>query len=63
VFFDTRELKELLEDMEEFGESEDEKRERERIWRDAGIRPGQIEPSLDARKCARKVAEHFHLPG
>jgi hypothetical protein len=63
VFFDREQLEHLLEDMDEFGESEDEKREVERIWRDAEIRPGQTEPSLIARKCARKVAEHFHLPG
>ena len=63
VFFDPRELEHLLEDMDEFNEGEDEKREMERIWQDAEIRPGQIEPGLDARECARKVAEHFRLPG
>jgi hypothetical protein len=46
VFFDPSELKELLEDMDELGESEDEKREVERIWRDSEIRPGQTEPGL-----------------
>jgi hypothetical protein len=63
VFFDPRELKELLEGMDECLESEDEKRETERIWRDAEIRPGQAEPSLIARESARKVAKYFHLPG
>jgi hypothetical protein len=63
VFFDPAELKERLEDMGECGESGDEKREMERIWRDAEIRPGQAEPMLDARECAQKVAKYFHFPG
>jgi hypothetical protein len=63
VLFDQTDLKELLEEMDERGESENEKREVERIWHDAEIRPGQTWPSLDARECALKVAEYFHLPG
>jgi hypothetical protein len=59
VFFDQRGLKHSL----EYLESDDAKREMERIWRDAEIEPGRTEPSLDGRECARKVAEHFHLPG
>jgi hypothetical protein len=43
--------------------TEDEKRERDRIWRDAELLPGRIEPSISARESARKVAEHYHFPG
>lgn len=49
VFFDEGEL--TLEDLESEGAS------------DAEIQPGRTEPDLDARECARKVAEYFHLPG
>jgi hypothetical protein len=42
VLFDRERLEQLLEDMDKFGESQHEKREVERIWRDAEIRPGQI---------------------
>jgi hypothetical protein len=52
VFFDPRELEHLLEDIDEFMESEDEKREMERIWRDAEIRSGRIVPGVHARECA-----------
>jgi hypothetical protein len=45
------------------GASGDEKREYERIWRDAVLSPGQSLPSLDAREVARKVAEYYRLPG
>jgi hypothetical protein len=39
------------------------KQELERIWREAEILAGRTEPLLIARRCAIKVAEHFHLPG
>lgn len=42
---DPRELEHLLEDIDEFMESEDEKRGTERIWRDAQKRPGHAETS------------------
>jgi hypothetical protein len=40
-----------------------EKRELERVYRDADISPGQTEPSIDARGCAHEIATHYHLPG
>jgi hypothetical protein len=43
--------------------TDDEKRERERIWREAELLPGRAEPSLNSRECARKVAEYYGLPG
>src|SRR4029453_826379 len=59
VFFGQTELARAL----EFLESDDDKREVERIWRDAEIQPGRMEPSLDGRECARAVAQHFRFPG
>lgn len=52
-----------LEDRLEYSESDHERRELERIWRDAEIQPGRTEPSMDARECARGVAAYFHFPG
>jgi len=59
VLFDQGELENRL----EWSESDHERRELERIWRDAEILPGQTEPSMDARECARGVAAYFHFPG
>jgi hypothetical protein len=59
AFFDPRGLEIPL----EFAQSEDEKRELERIWREAEIVPDRHEPSIDARETARAVAEFYHLPG
>lgn len=59
VFFGQKELQRAL----EYLESDDEKREMQRIWRDAEIQAGRTEPSLDGRECARAVAQHFHFPG
>jgi len=39
------------------------KQELERIWREAEILAGRTQPTLIARRCALKVAQHFHLPG
>ena len=52
-----------LEDRLEYSDSDHERQELERIWRDAEIQPGRTEPSLDARECARGVAAFFHFPG
>ena len=41
----------------------EEKRERERIWREAELLPGRAQPSIDARESARKAAEHYGFPG
>ena len=59
VLFDQRELQHRLKDLE----SDDERRELERLWQDAEIQHGRVEPALDARKCARGVAEYFGFPG
>jgi hypothetical protein len=52
-----------LEDRLEYSESDQERQELERIWRNAEIRPGRTEPGVDARECARGVAAYFHFPG
>jgi len=39
------------------------RREIERIFREADLAPGRVTPSLNARECAWKVAEHYRLPG
>lgn len=59
VFFDQEGLKLGM----QYSKNDDAKREMERIWRDAEIRPGRIDPMLDGRECARKVAVHFGFPG
>lgn len=59
VFFGQRELEHAL----EYLDSDDDKREIERIWREAEILPGRTEPGLDGRECARSVAQHFCFPG
>jgi hypothetical protein len=40
-----------------------ERRELERIYRDAELSAGSSEPSIDARERARDVAEHYRFPG
>jgi hypothetical protein len=52
-----------LENCLEYSDSDHERQELQRIWRDAEIQPGRTEPSLDARECARGVAAFFHFPG
>jgi len=59
VLFDQRKLEDRL----QYPESDQERRELQRIWRDADIRPGRTEPGIDARECAREVAAFFHFPG
>ena len=59
AFFDPKALRHPL----EYAKTDDEKRELERIWRDAELLPGRTEPSIDARESARKAAEHYHFPG
>jgi hypothetical protein len=43
--------------------TDEEKRERERIWREMELVPDRTEPSIDARESARMAAEYYHLPG
>lgn len=50
VFFNPEELDRRL----DFLDSDDEKRELQRIWEKAQIDSGNIEPSLDARESARE---------
>lgn len=59
VFFDAATLQRRL------GVTNDktEKEQLERIWSDSLISPGQTEPALDGRECARKVAKYFGFPG
>ena len=59
AFFDQRHLDWRLEDAQ----SDDEKREFERIWREAELVPDRGEPNIDARESARKAAQFYHLPG
>ena len=47
----------------ECAQSDDEKTELERIWREAELLPNQLEPRIDARESARKAAEFYHFPG
>jgi hypothetical protein len=42
---------------------DDQRRERERICREAVLLAGLFEPYIDARESARKVAEFYHFPG
>ena len=41
----------------------DDRRELERIYREADVSPGSTEPSVDGRERARDVARHYRLPG
>lgn len=43
--------------------SGDEAEELRRIWREAEITPGRMEPNIDAREVARAAAEFYRLPG
>lgn len=42
---------------------EDQRRERERICREAVLSPGEFEPCIDARESAREAAEYYRFPG
>ena len=46
-----------------FRDSEDDRREIERVYRAHLVEVGAFEPSLDAREAARGVAKFFRLPG
>jgi hypothetical protein len=59
ALFDPNGLKSVL----EYAKTDQEKRDFERIWREAELLPGRTEPSLDSRDAAWKVAEHFKFPG
>ena len=59
AFFDPKALKHPL----EYAQSEEEKSELERIWRETELLPDRLEPSIDARESARKAAQFYHFPG
>jgi hypothetical protein len=58
TFFDPEELKEEL----EFMESDDEREELKRIWREHDISQGAMVPSLRSGSVAHAVAGHYGFP-
>jgi len=60
ALFDPKQLEFLL---TEIAQSDDEKRELERIWHREEIVPARQEPGMDARGVAWAVAKHYHFPG
>jgi hypothetical protein len=58
VMFSHRELEQFL----KYAGSDSERQELQRIWRDAEISPGKMEPALDSRECAHKIAAHYQFP-
>jgi hypothetical protein len=58
VLFNQRELAHVL----KYAGSDSERQELQRIWRDGEISPGRMEPGLDSRDCAHKIAAHYKLP-
>ena len=59
VFFDSNILRRRL----ACAATEEERRECERIWREAELLPGRTEPCLDARATACDVAKYYNFPG
>lgn len=59
AFFDAKALKISL----ECTANDEQKRELERIWREAELLPDRSEPNIDARESARKAAEYYQFPG
>jgi hypothetical protein len=58
VLFGQRELEQAL----EYAGGDSERLELQRIWREAEISPGRMEPGLDSRECAHKIAAHYQFP-
>jgi len=58
VFFSQRELNHVL----KHAGSDSERKEVQRIWRDAEIVAGRMEPGLDSRDCCHKIAAHYQFP-
>jgi len=58
ALFDPKQLAYAL----KFARNEEADRLRQ-IWRDAELAPGRMEPMIDGRESARKVAEFYQLPG
>ena len=59
AFFDLKGLRFAL----EYAKTDQEKKELERIWREAELLPGRTEPNIDSKASAWKVAGHYHFPG
>lgn len=58
VFFGEDELNRVL----EYADDDPQRVELPRIWREAEILAGKMEPGLDSRNCAHKIAAHFGFP-
>ncbi len=58
ILFSQRKLDRVL----KYADSDSERQELERIWRDAEISPGRTEPSLESRDCAHQLAAYYKLP-
>ncbi len=58
VFFSQDKLDRVL----EYVESEPERLELQRVWREGDILPGKTEPGLDSRDCAHAIAAYYQLP-
>jgi hypothetical protein len=58
VLFDEEGLEHVL----EFTDSDEQREELQRIWKNAEIVPGNTEPGFDARSCAHKIAAHYGFP-
>jgi hypothetical protein len=59
AFFEPQKLGWLVQDAQ----SDEERQEFQRIWREMELVAERSEPSIDARESARKAAEHYHFPG
>src|SRR5262245_12906549 len=57
VLFDPRNLQSALEEAQ----SNEEKEELKRIWKDAELVPGRTEPSLSSSDCVDEVFRFYHL--
>ena len=58
VLFGQEELTHCL----KYAGDDDQRDELRRIWRDAEILPGKMEPGLDSRGCVHMIAKHYGLP-
>ena len=58
AFFDAKELAHAL----NFANAQ-EALELQRIWRDSELVAARMDPNIDSRESARKVAEYYQLPG
>jgi hypothetical protein len=59
AFFESRQLRSLLEDMDDA----EERQQTQRIYDEQVLEVGNWLPMVDARESARAIAEHYGLPG